>query len=67
MGKIMLKGTKFVNESGWEIILHGVNVLCREACLGVLIYACINRKKLSGMKQRMELNVLLFWKWHKFT
>lgn len=34
MEKIMLKGTKFVNESGREIILHGVNVLCREANLG---------------------------------
>ena len=34
MEKIILKGTKFLNESGKEIILHGVNVLCREAELG---------------------------------
>ena len=34
MKKIMLKGTRFVNESGGEIILHGVNVLCRDAGLG---------------------------------
>lgn len=34
MERILLKGTKFMNESGKEIILHGVNVLCREASLG---------------------------------
>lgn len=34
MEKILLNGTRFTNESGREIILHGVNVLCREAALG---------------------------------
>lgn len=34
MEKVLIKGTKFVNESGREVILHGVNVLCREAALG---------------------------------
>lgn len=34
MERILLKGTRFVNESNKEIILHGVNVLCREAGLG---------------------------------
>lgn len=30
MEQLRLQGTKFVNESGKEVILHGVNVLCRE-------------------------------------
>lgn len=34
MEKIILKGTKFVNESGKQILFHGINVLCREASLG---------------------------------
>lgn len=34
MEKIGLRGTKFVNESGKEIIFQGINVLCREAKLG---------------------------------
>ena len=34
MEKILLKGTRFINESGREVLLHGVNVLCREAKLG---------------------------------
>ncbi len=34
MEKIILKGTKFYNESGKQVLLHGVNVLCREAELG---------------------------------
>lgn len=34
MEKILLSKTSFRNESGREIIFHGVNVLCREADLG---------------------------------
>lgn len=30
MEKLILQGTRFLNESGREVILHGVNVLCRE-------------------------------------
>lgn len=30
MEQLKLQGMKFVNESGKEVILHGVNVLCRE-------------------------------------
>lgn len=29
MEKLTLKGTRFVNESGKEVILHGLNVLQR--------------------------------------
>lgn len=34
MEKLLIKGTRFVNESGKEILLHGENVLCRSAELG---------------------------------
>ena len=34
MERIKLQGMRFVNESGQEVILHGVNVLCRDAKLG---------------------------------
>nr|WP_300807646.1 hypothetical protein [uncultured Acetatifactor sp.] len=34
MEKILLNGTRFINESGREVILHGMNVLCRDAALG---------------------------------
>lgn len=30
MEKLTLKGTRFVNESGKEVILHGLNVLQRQ-------------------------------------
>lgn len=29
MEKLTLKGTRFVNESGKEVILHGLNVLAK--------------------------------------
>ena len=34
MERITLKGTRFVNESGKEVLLHGENILCRDASLG---------------------------------
>lgn len=30
MEQLNLQGMKFVTESGKQVILHGVNVLCRE-------------------------------------
>lgn len=61
MEKIILKGTKFINEAGKEIILHGVNVLCREAELG---HFYPDFEKAFPFFKRMGFNLLrfgIFW------
>lgn len=61
MEKILLNGTRFQNESGKEIILHGVNVLCREAELGHLYP---NFENAFPFFKRMGFNLLrfgIFW------
>lgn len=61
MEKILLNGTRFINESGREIILHGVNVLCREAELGHLYP---NFENAFPFFKRMGFNLLrfgIFW------
>lgn len=56
-----MNGTRFTNESGKEIILHGVNVLCREAALGHLYP---DFEKAFPFFRQMGFNLLrfgIFW------
>lgn len=61
MEKIILKGNRFTNESGREVILHGVNVLCREAKTG---HFYPDFENAFPYFQRMGFNLLrfgIFW------
>ncbi len=62
MEKIRLQGTRFVNESGKQVLLHGENVLCREASLGHF-YPCFEETAFPYFR-RMGFNLLrfgIFW------
>lgn len=62
MEKLYLKGTRFVNASGKEVILHGENVLCRDASSGHF-YPDFEEKAFPYFK-RMGFNFLrfgIFW------
>ena len=61
MEKILLNGTRFINESGREVILHGMNVLCRDAALG---HFYPDFENAFPFFQRMGFNLLrfgIFW------
>ncbi len=61
MEKIIVRGTKFVNESGREVLLQGINFVCKEKQLG---YIWPEHKKLFAGCAECGFNLIrlgIFW------